>query len=79
MCNLKTMLKFGFVIAVFLVLGFIFFPSLRSGIVGLAPFALFALCPLMMLFGMKGMMGKNEGSCSPGEHKHTKEKVEGKV
>ena len=79
MCDLKTMIKFGVVIAAFLALGFIFFPPLRAVIVGLAPFALFAICPLMMLFCMKGMSDKKEGSCSECEHKHKKETVEKKV
>ena len=30
MCDLKTMIKFGAVIAVPFVLGFVFFPSLRA-------------------------------------------------
>lgn len=78
-CNPKTMIKYGAVIAVPLILGFIFIPQLRASIAGLAPFALFAICPLMMLFGMKGMSDKKEGSCSECEHKHKKEIVGKKV
>jgi len=72
MCSPKTMLKIGAVIAVPLVAGFIFFPQFRVAILGLAPFALFALCPLGMLFGMKGMMkeGKHGQSCANCDHKH---------
>lgn len=79
MCSPKAMLKFGVAIAVLLVLGFIFFPPLRASIVGLAPYALFALCPLMMFFCMKGMSDTKGGSCSECKHNHTKEKVEKKV
>lgn len=79
MCSPKTMLKFGSVIALPLVLGFILFPTLRVGIVGLTPYALFALCPLMMFFCMKGMSDKKGGSCSECKHNHTKEKLEKKV
>ncbi len=79
MCDLKTMIKFGAVIAVPFVLGFVFFPSLRAVIIGLAPFALFAICPLVMLFYMKGMSDKKESSCSECEHKHKKETIEKKV
>ncbi len=79
MCSPKTMLKLGTVIAVPLVLGFIFLPQLRAGIIGIAPLALFALCPLMMIFGMKGMAGKKGDSCSECKHNHTKDKIEKKV
>ena len=75
MCSPKTMIKYGAVIAVPLVLGFVFLPQLRAEIIGIAPLALFAICPLMMLFGMKGVMSKNGHSCSDCKHNHTKEKV----
>lgn len=64
MCGPKTMLKIGVAIAVPLVLGYIVFPQFRVTIATLAPFALFALCPLGMLFGMKMMSGdKHDQSC----------------
>lgn len=66
------MLKIGVVIAVPLAVGFIAFPQFRATIVSLAPLALFALCPLGMLLGMKGMMGNKEGeSCASCNHGHT--------
>lgn len=58
------MLKIGAVIAVPMAIGFVAFPQFRATIASLAPFALFALCPIGMLFGMKGMMGGNGKSCS---------------
>lgn len=71
MCNTKTMLKIGVAIAIPLALGFIFVPQLRVAIIGLAPFALLALCPLGMLFGMKAMGGDKQGSsCSSCGHDH---------
>lgn len=54
-CSPKTMLKIGAVIAVPLVAGFIVFPQFRPTIISFAPFAIFALCPLGMIFGMRGM------------------------
>lgn len=68
------MLKIGVAIAIPLAVGFIAFPQLRTAILGLAPFALFALCPLGMLFGMKGMMGgeKKGETCSSCGHEHAK-------
>ncbi len=71
MCSPKTMLKIGAVIVVPLAVGFIVFPQFRVAILGLAPFALFALCPLSMLFGMKMMGdGKHNQSCTSCEHDH---------
>lgn len=71
MCSPKTMLKIGVAIAIPLAIGFIAFPQFRIAIVGLAPFALFAICPLSMIFCMKGMMsGKDNKSCSSCQHNH---------
>lgn len=60
MCSPKTMLKIGVAIAIPLALGFIAFPQFRPAIIGLAPFALFALCPLGMIFGMSAMSGNQK-------------------
>lgn len=69
------MVKIGIAIALPLIIGFIAFPQFRVAIFGLAPFALFALCPLGMLFGMKGMMGEKEGKpCSSCGHVHAETK-----
>lgn len=70
MCSPKIMLKIGVVIAVPMAIGFVAFPQFRATIVSLAPFALFALCPLGMLFGMKGTMGSDSKSCSSCNHDH---------
>lgn len=68
------MLKIGAVIAVPLAVGFIAFPQFRTAILGLAPFAILALCPLGMIFGMKGMTGdgKAERSCTSCDHEQHK-------
>lgn len=68
MCSPKTMLKIGAVIAVPLAVGYIIFPQFRTVIASIAPFAIFAICPLSMLF-MGSMMGGKKGkSCSSCEH-----------
>ncbi len=63
------MLKIGVVIAVPLVVGFIAFPQFRPVILSYAPLAIFAICPLSMLF-MGSMMGggKDGKSCQSCEH-----------
>jgi hypothetical protein len=69
------MLKIGVAIAIPLAIGFMAFPSMRATILSVAPFAVFLLCPLSMLF-MGGMMGgnKNSNECSQcGHHDHQKE------
>ena len=61
MCSPKTMLKIGLVLAVILGGAFVFFPQIRPTIIYLAPFALFALCPISMIFCMKGMNKDKDG------------------
>ncbi len=70
MCSPKTMLKIGAVLAVILVVGAILFPQFRATIISLAPLALFAICPLSMIFCMKGMNKGNHdhSSCSSCDH-----------
>ncbi len=65
-CDPKTMLRIGVIITVLLVAGFVTFPQFRQMIIGLAPFALLALCPLSMIF-MMGSMNKEKsghGGCA---------------
>lgn len=77
MCSPKTMLKIGIAIAVPLTIGFFVFPQFRSTIVGLAPFAIFAICPLSMIFCMKGMMkDKNGQTCESCDTKGREKTVE---
>lgn len=74
MCSPKTMLKIGVVIGAVLLAGWLFVPQARPVLIGIAPLALFALCPLAMLFGMRGMNMKgmhSAGASSTGEQQCT--------
>jgi len=63
------MVKIGAVLAGVLVIGFFVFPQARPAIIGLAPFALFALCPLSMFFAMRGMnKGHDNHGCASCKH-----------
>lgn len=70
-CSPKTMLKIGLVLVVMLGGGFLAFPQFRPVIIGLAPFALFALCPISMMFAMwamdKGQHNKHSGCAACGQ------------
>lgn len=72
------MLKIGGVLAVILAGTYFAFPPFRPVVIGLAPFALFALCPISMFFAMRGMdKGQHSHtSCASCEHKesHTHDK-----
>ena len=61
MCKKKTMLKIGGIIAALLVVGAIAFPQFRPILISLAPFALLAICPISMIFCMKGMNKDKDG------------------
>jgi len=64
------MVKIGAVLVGALGIGFFVFPQARPAIAGLAPFALFALCPLAMFFGMRGMnKGHHDHSCPSYDHR----------
>jgi ABC-type transport system involved in multi-copper enzyme maturation permease subunit len=54
----KTMLTTGAVIAAALVLAYAALPQFRALIAAAGPYLLFLLCPLSMLFMMKGMHSK---------------------
>lgn len=79
MCSPKTMLKIAALIAVPLVAGYVFFPQFRPTITALTPFALLALCPLGMLFGMSGMMGGKHNQCSKCDNVGHDKKIHEKV
>lgn len=69
-CDLKTMLKVGAILAGVLAVGFFAFPQFRPIIIGLAPFALFALCPLSMIFMMGKMGDKNKDGQTGDPNQH---------
>jgi hypothetical protein len=56
-CNKQTMMKVGIALAVLLAVAYAALPQFRSLIRGLSPVPLTLLCPLSMLFMMKGMLG----------------------
>jgi hypothetical protein len=56
------MVKTGVGIAVVLAVGWFAFPQVRANIVALAPFAMIFICPLAMLFGMRGRGGHGGGN-----------------
>lgn len=70
------MIKIGLVLGALLVVGAIAFPQFRPVIIGLAPFALFALCPISMMFAMRGMSKTNHhhsscADCEKERHEQT--------
>ncbi|PLC48599.1 hypothetical protein CR159_17395 [Pollutimonas subterranea] len=64
-CDMKTMMKTAFGLAVVVAVAYATLPAARGWITASAPFLFFLICPLMMFFMMKGMQ-----SC------HKEQKVE---
>lgn len=54
-CDKSTLLRLGIGAVVLLGAAYVLFPSFQAWIVAAAPVLLLLLCPLMMLFGMRGM------------------------
>lgn len=54
-CNTKTMLKVAAGLGLLAVLGYFAFPQFRAFLVASLPVLLTLLCPLSMIFMMKGM------------------------
>ncbi len=81
-CDMKTMLKGGLGLAVLVALVYATLPTAREWIVAASPFLFFLICPLMMLFMMKGMQSchsehsgkKNEPAPTPVRESTTKTK-----
>ena len=65
------MFKIGGVLAVLLAGGYFVFPQFRPALIGLAPFALFALCPLAMIFGIRGMSNDHKSGADNKNALHT--------
>ncbi|ANA35768.1 DUF2933 domain-containing protein [Ralstonia mannitolilytica] len=55
MCSVKTMVKIGLGIVVALGVVYVVLPQYQTSIRALLPFALVLVCPLAMVFGMRGM------------------------
>lgn len=54
-CDMKTMLKSGAGLAVGIAVAYAMFPAARELLVAVSPFLFLLICPLMMVFMMKGM------------------------
>ena len=54
-CNAKTMIKLAAGLGLLAVVGYFTVPQFRTLIVGIFPLLLTLLCPLSMIFMMKGM------------------------
>ena len=67
------MLKIGAAMAILVVAGYFAFPQFHPIILSLAPFAIFAICPVSMIFCMKEMTKKDKKceSCATHEHSNT--------
>ena len=56
----KTMLTAGAIILAALALAYVALPQFRALVVSAGPYLLFLLCPLSMMFMMKGMQSNND-------------------
>ena len=56
----KTMLTAGAIILAALALAYVALPQFRALLVSAGPYLLFLLCPLSMMFMMKGMQSNND-------------------
>lgn len=54
-CDMKMMVKTGLGLAVLVAAAYATVPTAREWIAAVSPFLFFLICPLMMLFMMKGM------------------------
>ena len=55
-CDLKTILKVGAILVVILAGGFLAFPQFRPALAALTPFALIALCPIILNMAVFGFL-----------------------
>jgi hypothetical protein len=62
------MWKIGVAIAIALAVGWFALPAVRTQLIALAPFAIVLLCPLAMLFGMRGHGQHGGGDGGHGSH-----------
>ncbi|MCX4151679.1 MULTISPECIES: DUF2933 domain-containing protein [Paraburkholderia] len=61
----KTMVITGVAMLAVLALAYAALPQFRTLVLGLGPYLLFLLCPLSMLFMMKGMHSNKDDHRSP--------------
>lgn len=55
MCSFRTLMKMALGIVLLLVIGYLAFPAFQTRIIAAAPLLFILVCPLSMLFMMKGM------------------------
>ncbi|MBF8179638.1 MAG: DUF2933 domain-containing protein [Burkholderiaceae bacterium] len=55
MCSFKTMIKMAVGIGLLLIVGYVAFPAFQTQITAIAPYLLLLVCPIVMVFMMKGM------------------------
>ncbi len=60
-CDMKTMLKTGLGLGIVIAVAYATLPAAREWIAASAPFLFFLICPLMMVFMMKGMHSCDKG------------------
>ncbi|MCI2808856.1 DUF2933 domain-containing protein [Eoetvoesiella caeni] len=63
-CDVKTMLKGGLGLAALIAVAYAALPVAREWIATVSPFLFFLICPLMMLFMMKGMQSCHSDNAS---------------
>lgn len=63
----KTMLTTGAVILAALMLAYAALPQFRTLVLGAGPFLLFLLCPLSMMFMMRGMNSSRDHQAPPSD------------
>ncbi|UUZ68980.1 DUF2933 domain-containing protein [Polaromonas sp. P2-4] len=69
-CDAKMMVKMAVWLGVGLAVAYFAFPAAHAFILASAPFLVALICPVAMLFMMKGMNGnKKDESAKPGESK----------
>lgn len=56
------MFKIGAILAAVFAVAWLAVPQFRASLIVLAPFAIFAICPLAMLIGMYGMHAMGRGA-----------------
>lgn len=54
-CDIKTMLKAGILLAALVTGAYLVFPGAREWLIGMSPFLLLLLCPLMIIFIIMGI------------------------
>ncbi len=71
-CNSKTMIKLAIGLGIALAVAYFTLPEAKAFILASAPILVALICPLAMLFMMKGMTAnKKDGNAAPDAYKAT--------